>query len=204
MTLEEIKAWLEENKGNEEVTAYLKELKTVSKDDVEGFLETAEGKKLLQPKLDKNFTKGLETWKEKNLDTLVEEKHREMNPEETEEQKRIRLLEQKLEDSEKKSNREALRNKAINLADEKGLPKKLVDRFIGDDEETTVNNLTDFETALTEWVKGQNKLGGRDPHNSDPNGAPQKVTKDQFNQMGYTDREKLYSDNPELYNQLTN
>jgi len=48
------------------------------------------------------------------------------------------------------------------------------------------------------------KLGGRDPHNSDPNGAPQKVTKDQFNQMGYTDREKLYSDNPELYKQLTN
>lgn len=48
------------------------------------------------------------------------------------------------------------------------------------------------------------KLGGRDPHNSDPNGAPPKVTKDQFNKMGYTDREKLYSDSPELYNQLTN
>lgn len=169
MNLEEVKQFINENKDNEEVQSYLNELKTVSKDDVEGFLETKEGKQLLQPKLDKYFSKGLETWKEKNLDALVEEKYKEKNPEETEEQKRIRLLEEKLNNAEKDNKRKDLLKKATDLASEKGLPKSLVDHFIGDDEETTTENLTNLENTLSEWVKGQNKLGGRSPHPSDPN-----------------------------------
>ena len=73
------------------------------------------------------------------------------------------------------------------------------DKLLGLDEQ--LKGLKESDSYL---FGESDKLGGRDPHNSDPNGSPQKVTKDQFNQMGYTDREKLYSDNPELYNQLTN
>lgn len=46
-------------------------------------------------------------------------------------------------------------------------------------------------------------LKGREPHPSDPNKQQQGITKEQFNQMGYTDRVKLYSENPDLYKQLS-
>jgi hypothetical protein len=43
-------------------------------------------------------------------------------------------------------------------------------------------------------------LKGRQPNN--PPGEPKGVTKEQFKSMGYTDRLKLYNENPDLYNQL--
>ena len=46
-------------------------------------------------------------------------------------------------------------------------------------------------------------LKGRTPHPSDPNKQPKSITKEQFNQMGYKERLKLFNENPELYNQLS-
>lgn len=58
MNIEEIKQFLEQNKENEEVKAFVGELSAVSVDKVKGFLETEEGNKFLQPRLDQHFTKG--------------------------------------------------------------------------------------------------------------------------------------------------
>lgn len=43
----------------------------ISADVVEKWLQTNEGKKFLQPKLDSYFSKGLETWKNNNLEKLI-------------------------------------------------------------------------------------------------------------------------------------
>ncbi|MFW2110372.1 DUF4355 domain-containing protein [Bacillus spizizenii] len=165
-TLEEVKKFLEENKENEEVKAFVGELSAVSADKVEGFLETDEGKRLIQPRLDSHFTKGLETWKANNLDALVDAKVKELYPEETEEQKRIRKLEKELEDQKTAAQREKLLNKAVSYASEKQLPADVVEFFIGEDEESTIKNLGAFEekynAALQKAIESKFQENGRD------------------------------------------
>lgn len=165
-TLDEVKKFLEENKENEEVKAFIGELSAVSADKVEGFLETDEGKRLIQPRLDSHFTKGLETWKANNLDALVDAKVKELYPEETEEQKRIRKLEKELEDQKTAAQREKLLNKAVSYASEKQLPADVVEFFIGEDEESTMKNLGAFEekynAALQKAIESKFQENGRD------------------------------------------
>ncbi|PAE75001.1 MULTISPECIES: DUF4355 domain-containing protein [Bacillus amyloliquefaciens group] len=165
-TLDEVKKFLEENKENEEVKAFVGELSAVSADKVEGFLETDEGKRLIQPRLDSHFTKGLETWKANNLDALVDAKVKELYPEETEEQKRIRKLEKELEDQKTAAQREKLLNKAVSYASERQLPADVVEFFIGDDEESTMKNLGAFEekynAALRKAIESKFQENGRD------------------------------------------
>ncbi|MBT9286602.1 DUF4355 domain-containing protein [Bacillus velezensis] len=165
-TLEDVKKFLEENKENEEVQLYLNELSAVSADKVNGFLDTEEGKRLIQPRLDSHFTKGLDTWKANNLDALVDAKVKELYPEETEEQKRIRKLEKELEDQKTAAQREKLLNKAVSYASEKQLPADVVEFFIGKDEESTMKNLGAFEekynAALQKAIESKFQENGRD------------------------------------------
>ncbi|WP_259425321.1 DUF4355 domain-containing protein [Bacillus velezensis] len=167
-TLEDVKKFLEENKANEEVQSYLNELSAVSADKVNGFLDTEEGKRLIQPRLDSHFTKGLETWKTNNLGALVDEKVKELYPEETEEQKRIRKLEKELKDQKTAAQREKLLNKAVSYASEKQLPAdvEVVGFFVGEDEESTMKNLGAFEekynAALQKAIESKFRENGRD------------------------------------------
>ncbi|MCT6829405.1 DUF4355 domain-containing protein [Bacillus velezensis] len=167
-TLEDVKKFLEENKENEDVKAYLNELSAVSADKVNGFLDTEEGKRLIQPRLDSHFTNGLDTWKANNLDALVDAKVKELYPEETEEQKRIRKLEKELEDQKTAAQREKLLNKAVSYASEKQLPADVdvVGFFIGEDEESTMKNLGAFEekynAALQKAIESKFQENGRD------------------------------------------
>ncbi|MCX3306605.1 DUF4355 domain-containing protein [Bacillus sp. NEAU-CP5] len=165
-TLEDVKKFLEENKENEEVQSYLNELSAVSADKVNGFLDTEEGKRLIQPRLDSHFTKGLDTWKANNLDALIDAKVKELYPEETEEQKRIRKLEKELEDQKTAAQREKLLNKAVSYASEKQLPADVVEFFIGEDEESTMKNLGAFEekynAALQKAIESKFQENGRD------------------------------------------
>lgn len=174
MKLEEIKAYFETNKDTEEVKNYLAGLSKPTPEGVTAFLDTAEGKKLLQPKLDQHFTKGLETWKEKTLPSLLEEEIKKKFPAETEEQKRLRKLEEELAKERQARVKSELINKATTLATQKGLPVDLVSYFVGQDEDTTVGNLTALETtwqqAIEKAVEAKFKDNGRSPNQS--GGAP--------------------------------
>lgn len=153
LTIEDVKKFLADNKDQADVKTYLGELSALTAERVEGFLDTPEGRKLLQPRLDTNFTKGLNTWKEKNLDKLVDEEVKKRNPDKTTEQLELEKLRKEIEDERKARNRETLVNKALKLADEKKLPKDIVDYFIADDEEKTVANLTKLEEVYGKAVQ---------------------------------------------------
>ncbi|MGG3662091.1 DUF4355 domain-containing protein [Bacillus gobiensis] len=153
MKLEDIKKFLAENKDQDDVKAYLGELSAVSADKLKGFLDTAEGKRLIQPRLDSYFTKGLETWKQNNLDSLIDEEVKKRHPEKTPEQIEIDKLRKQIEDAEKARNRESLVNKALKVAKEKNLPDGIIDFFIGDDEETTTDNLSKLEKVYSKSVQ---------------------------------------------------
>ncbi|MDF3139671.1 DUF4355 domain-containing protein [Staphylococcus aureus] len=166
MNIEEVKSFFEEHKDDKEVKDYLNGLKTVSVDDVKGFLDTEEGKRFIQPELDRYHSKGLESWKEKNLEDLIEQEVRKRNPEQSEEQKRISALEQELEKSDAEAKREKLRSNALGKAQELNLPTSLVDRFLGDSDEDTEQNLKalkeTFDKYVQKGVESKFKSSGRD------------------------------------------
>ncbi|HEK6354910.1 TPA: DUF4355 domain-containing protein [Staphylococcus aureus] len=166
MNIEEVKSFFEEHKDDKEGKDYLNGLKTVSVDDVKGFLDTEEGKRFIQPELDRYHSKGLESWKEKNLEDLIEQEVRKRNPEQSEEQKRISALEQELEKRDAEAKREKLRSNALGKAQELNLPTSLVDRFLGDSDEDTEQNLKalkeTFDKYVQKGVESKFKSSGRD------------------------------------------
>lgn len=166
MTLEELKQYLESNKDNSDVQAVLNEFKTVSQEDVRSYLDTDEGKRFIQPTLDRYHNKSLQTWKDNNLQNLVEDEVAKRNPQETEEQKRIRKLEEELANRDKESKRKDLETTALKLAQEKSLPTEIVNFFVGEDEDTTSANLDTLKQHLDTTIQAQVderfKAGGRD------------------------------------------
>lgn len=205
MSLEQIKQLIEANKDNQEVQNYLAGLSKLTPEVVKGYLDTEEGKKILQPRLDAYFTKGLETWKEKTLPSVVEEEIKKKFPGETEEQKRLRILEEELSKERQARLKSELQNKATTLATHKGLPVELVAYFVGQDEDTTVNNLTVLENiwqqAIEKAVEAKFKENGRLPNPGGGSGGAQinPWKKETFN---LTEQGRLLRENPELARQL--
>ena len=188
MTFEELKKLIEDGKEGE-AKNHFEGLQGVTPEGVKEYLETDEGKKLIQPMLDQYFNKGLETWKQNNLEKVkqeaIDQAIKEKYPEETEEQKRLKKLEQDLQNERSQREQERLRNKAITEATNKGLPVELVEHLVGPDEETTLNNLSMFEQTwqqkLQEKVEGKFKEGGYDPHKR--NKQPGTYTKEDLSKM---------------------
>jgi hypothetical protein len=204
MSLEQIRQLIEQNQNNQEVHNYLRGL-YLTPESVASFLDTPEGKKLLQPRLDQHFTKGLETWKEKTLPSLLDEEIKKKFPGETEEQKRLRKLEEELAQERQARVKSELVNKATTLATQKGLPVEIVSYFVGQDEDSTVNNLTALETIwqqnLEKAVEAKFKESGRTPNPGSPGGPGQTNPwkKETFN---LTEQGRLLRENPELARQL--
>ena len=169
MNIEEIRAFLETNKDQPEVQSFVGELSAVSTEKVQGFLQTEEGKKVLQPELDRYHAKGLESWKKNNLDKLVADKVKELNPDKTPEQLELEQLRREIEQDKQERLKLELTNKAISVASEKGLKldNKILDRLIADDEENTLANLEALDAfAKAQYQAGVEnvyKNGGREP-----------------------------------------
>ena len=169
MNIQEIRAFLETNKDQPEVQSFVGELSAVSAEKVQGFLQTEEGKKVLQPELDRYHAKGLESWKKNNLDKLVADKVKELNPDKTPEQLELEQLRREIEQDKQERLKLELTNKAISVASEKGLKldNKILDRLIADDEENTLANLEALDAfAKAQYQAGVEnvyKNGGREP-----------------------------------------
>lgn len=204
MNWEEVKKFIEDNQNNQEMMTYLRGL-IMTPEGVAAFLDTAEGKKLLQPRLDQYFTKGLETWKEKTLPNLIDEEIKKRFPGETEEQKRLRKLEEELAQERQARLKSELINKATTLATQKGLPVELVAYFVGQDEDSTINNLTALENIwqqnLQKAVEEKFKESGRSP-NQGGGGTGGQINPWKKETFNLTEQGRLLRDNPELAKQL--
>lgn len=158
----------------------------ITLDAVQKFVnENEEARNWLQSLTDSRVTEAIKTYEKKTLPKKVEEEIAKRFPPETEEQKQLRELKQKLEQIEQEKIRETLRNKALSVATEKQLPTKLVDFFIGQDEETTMKNLAVleevFSAAVQQAVEARFKDGGRNPKPSNPDNQP--LTREQIEKM---------------------
>ena len=170
---DEVINYFEQNKDSDEVKNYVGGF--ISPDRVENFLNTDDGKKLLQPKLDKYHTKGLETFKVQTLPKLVDEQFKKLHPDADPKDSRIAELEAKFEAAQMESTRKDLKNSALKIATDKKLPIDLVDYFLGQDEDTTISNLNKLseifskhdEEIKSEFAKGNSYTPPNGKKNTD-------------------------------------
>jgi len=205
LNIEMVKSFIEQNKDSEEVKQFTQSF--VNVETVEAFLGTDEGRKILQPKLDKHFTKGLETWKANNLQSLIDEEINKKFPPETKEQKRLRELEQKLAAIEKEKLVATIKAEAMKELTSKGLPVGIADYFVTDNLETTRDRINTFAEEFAKAVKTEvdNRLRtmGGTPKNHG-SGSSGTLTKEQLLEMDYNERVKFYNENPEEFQRIMN
>lgn len=204
LTLEMVKGFFETNKGSDEVKQFAQTF--INAESVEAFLGTEDGKKILQPKLDKHFTKGLETWKTNNLQSLIDAEVNKKFPPETEEQKQLRALQQKLEAIEREKSIANIKAEAIQELTKQGLPVTVADYFISDNLETTRDRINsfakEFQEAVNKEVDSRLKQSGGTPKNQGKGFGSGTVTKEQLLSMTYNERMQFYNDNPEEFNRI--
>lgn len=155
MNLQEVKQFLEENKDNEEVKTYLNSFKVEATLEVfkEKFNSDKDFKAFLDSEKDKHSSKSLETWKSNNLSKLIDEEVKKRFPEQDPKDAELAKLKAEMEQMKQDTLRKELTNKALKVATDKKLPLKLVDYFIGNDEESTTKNLEALEAVFNEKLE---------------------------------------------------
>jgi hypothetical protein len=171
MTIEEVKEFFKANAKDEKVAAFIASLvPAVTGETVKPFLETDDGRRLLQPMLDKRVTEALKTYKEGHFEdevkAAVATETLRLNPKETEDQKRLREVEGKLSQAEAKAKRAELHRQGMEVLTKNGVPSWWIDQFTGN----TIEELTVFANQVKDSyaereVKVRNELlaGGFKP-----------------------------------------
>ena len=133
-------------------------------DVIDKFLnEDTEGKKFLQPKLDKYFDKGLKSWQENNLSKIIQTEtdklRAELNPQEDIRDKRIRALEQTNQETLAATKKAQLETFAVRKASDAGLKfgenLKLEHLLYI----TKEDDIEDFIQGLKREIESNRKLG---------------------------------------------
>ena len=154
MNIEEVKNFINDNKESEDVKTYLQDLNKVNVEGIEKYVtEDEEGKKWFDSVKDKHFNKALETWKSNNLTKLIDDEVKKKFPSKDEKDIEVENLKVEIEKMKQEKLHEALTSKAIKIASDKNLPLNLVDFFIAQDEEATVNNLKVLEESFNKEVQ---------------------------------------------------
>lgn len=141
MDWDDVKKFLAEHKDDEEYQTLVSELapegesKAISAEQVSEYLQTAEGKSIIQPMMDKRVTEGIKTYRENNFEKEVKEQVAKeilrLNPQETPEQKQIRELRDDVEKERKARERDNLRRQIVEEAAKRNLTTFWVDDFPG-------------------------------------------------------------------------
>lgn len=106
---------------------------------------------------------------------------------------------------EAKLNRKELETTASALLAEKGLmvTNEVLDFVVRDDADQTKEAIAVFSDMINQAVDAKVKelLKGKTPKQMPA--TTETVSKEQFQKMGYNERQELYDSNPDLYNELT-
>lgn len=108
------------------------------------------------------------------------------------------------EETKKAFESERLLNETTRQLDSKKLPIQFAEMLKGVDAETTFENIKKFEDGFNSEVEKRvsERLKGSVPKASVTNQIS--MGKDEFNKMNMVQRQKLFMENRELYNELTN
>ena len=147
MTLEEVKAFLEENKEQNEVKEFLGSfVKTPTQEEL---IKIPEVQKII----DQRVSLGINSFKEKTLPGLIEAEKKKLTDAQqvSPEMQRIQELEKKLAEKERSEIRGNQKNKIVKTFSEKNLPVDLADYLVGDTDEETDQKLATFMEAFSKY-----------------------------------------------------
>lgn len=153
MEFNEITAELEKFKDSEDFNNYVGGF--VTPDRVNKYLETDDGKKLLQPVLDKYHSKGLESWKQNNLSKMIDEEVKKRYPEADPKDTELAKLKAEIDSIKAEKSREELKNKATKVLNDKKLPLSIVDFILANDEDTTNSNIEKLSEVFTSHINAE-------------------------------------------------
>jgi len=118
-----------------------------------GKLKEKDYKAFLESENDKYFNKALETWKtnnlEKELEPFIQTKYPDLVTDPV--QKQLLEVQKELAAAKAEAAREKILTQAIAYASEKKLPTSFVEKFLGEDLDSTKANL---DVLATDWAKG--------------------------------------------------
>jgi hypothetical protein len=155
MNWEEVKAWIESNKATDEgLKAYLQGLATPTVEGIQKFLnDSTDGKNWLNSEKDKHYNKAFETWKTNNYQKEIDAEIKKRFPEADPKDLKVKELELMLQNMQKDTLKKELTNKALKVATEKKLPIEIIEFMLGETEELTLANLTNFEKVFNTHVQ---------------------------------------------------
>lgn len=173
-------------------------------EDFKKFMETEEGRKILNPMFDKKVSTAIETWKTNNTEKLVNEELVKRGYVQTEEQKRMMELENQI--ASIKMEKELAEKRAVTLAElnANGLNATLADFIPHDSEESIRNGVNTFKTIIDDIVAQEvkKKTAGTGAKPKDVKAPKPTLTTKDVMKMSYRERNQLAKEDPELYKQL--
>jgi len=140
LTVDIVREWLAANKATDPVKVLLKELgqPVLTAEIVGPWLEGDDGKKLVEPIVDRERTRAVKTHDAKTKETVDAEVKRRVaeellkaNPQETPEQKQIRELREQMDADRKEAARDKLKRAIVEEAAAQGVPSWWVDEYSG-------------------------------------------------------------------------
>ena len=134
----------------------------------EKILNDKDFKSFMDSEKDKHSTKALETWKNNNLQTLInDEVLKATGKKKTPEQLKIEELEKSFNEQKAKAERAERVAKYKDVLAEKKIPMEMIDYFLTDNEETTNTRIDNFTTyvegMVSSGVKEQISAGNYTP-----------------------------------------
>ena len=188
MTIEEIKAFLDEHKDDVEVQAFMAEINPkheLTADEVGEFLKTDDGKTLVQPMVDQAVTKAVKT-RDKAHEVVLENEVKKrvaaevlkMNPAEEPWQKENRELREQFEEEKKERAKENLKRQIIEEAAKLKIDPFFIEDYVPESIEVGKLYLQKIKTYNDEVVKNTtNELlaGGFKPRGGDDNKNKKKI-----------------------------
>lgn len=195
------------NQATEETQATTQEVERTQEDIAKEWLGTDEGKKYLQPQLDSYFTKGLQTWQEKNIDKIKDEARTEVKNE----------LEKQIEDLNTSLTANRINSELKLKLLSEGADKEDVDLLmravdiskvsVDDDKIIGLNDVvSNLKESRPKWFTTQQQqttAKGKDgvPTGNIPPASTGKLNREQINKLPDNERIKYKRDNPDWWKQ---
>lgn len=186
------------------------DLTKLTESDIKKLIETNQTMKSeMQKEADRVFSKGLETWKQNNLEKIIneeiEKRAKENNPQETEEQKNIRVMREEINSLKLKYTIAENQAKALKIATEKKIPDSFLDVLDYSNTEKMDKQLDSIDATWTKALEARieeevaKRTGRPSPtKTSDSMKNPYETNPWETKTRSVTMQAKIEMENPEL------
>lgn len=139
-------------KNNEVGEITLEQFKTALESNLEikGYYDS-----VVDKTVSKRLDKSIESWKEKNLNNLIEEEINKRYPQKTEAEIKLEEINVALEKANKEKQQLELKMQYQELLIKSNIPVEMVNFLAGNDTEETIKNIETFKDLMVKYVNGE-------------------------------------------------